>query len=405
MNKEDDFWLEIFSISGGLIISHLGLLQELYDARIYANGGKKDGYYSYAPHACFGSSGGNITAFIGAASDWTSDGIARNVQHMDSNLFLKKWVPDNPLMPDLPFALITGSIYNKGYGAEGLFNNLFTSESIQRTELWLGAYDVHSKKAQFFCNRSQGDSYISEAFFNEEQSLYHAMPLIFTNGDVNKLAKVCVASATIPVTVPSQEIDGRFYADGGVMYASPLSVLHKEVLRIITGKERVPISRSFQIEKDTQRNYECTRSEKKKHIEKNLRLIYFFPYQPNGLQYPGKNKDLGIKTYLDSILNVNMMQDRNTAIEVLNILCPEGLETETYIKLGSSKKLSASEELGEIIKKLSDRKHFMICLFPHLNPSINITHITGPTMLAGMELAKSGYGCQIWYSKRFINNK
>lgn len=394
--NSNDYYLYCVPVSGGGIVSHLALLQVLYKARVIANGGKRTGYFSYAPHMVFGASGGNVSAFIGQASDWKAEDIERNTMRMNSSLFMKNWVPDElSLIPNIPFALIEGSLYNRGTGAEALFEKLFTSEKIQRTEMWLGTYDIRNKKAQFFGNRSQANASITESYFNEEQSLYFAMPLIYTNGDVDKLSKVCIASATIPATVPSQEIDGEIYADGGVMYSSPLSVLHKEVSRIITGKERVPISRSFQVESDSSSNREILYSDRKEPIEKNLRLFYFFPYQPNGLTFKDSTKDLGIRTYLDSILNVNMMQDRNTAIELLNDLSPEGLETEMYDNIDT-------EELARIIKLFSKRKHYVLCLFPHRNPSISISHSTGEIMVNAMKYIRDHFGIQIWYSKRFI---
>lgn len=396
INDGNDFHCVCLPISGGAIVSHLALLQEVYDARVKANNGIKTGYFSYAPHLALGSSGGNISIFIAQSADWTSYGIERNVEHMNSNLFLKKWIPDElPLVSDIPFALLEGSLYNQGEGARKLFNRLFTSETIQRTEFWLGAYDVINKKAQFFCNKSQSDSYIAEPFFNEEQSLYYAMPLKFINGNIDILADICIASATIPATVPSKEVDGLLYADGGVMYSSPLSVLNKEIHRIITGKERVPISKSFQIEKNNEENEEFIYTRNKNPEEKNLRLFYFLPYQPNGLQFEDSRADLGIKSYLDSILNVSMMQDRNAAVELLNNLSPEGLETETYMSLNS-------DHLSNIIRFLSNKKHYLICLFPHRNPSINIIHINGNTMKAAMKNVRESYGCQVWYSKRLI---
>ena len=90
-----------------------------------------------------------------------------------------------------------------------------------------------------------------------------------------------------------------------------------------------------------------------------------------------------------------MMQDRNTAIELLNILSPDGLETETYITLNT-------DRLAEIMRFLSTKKHYLIEMFPHRNPSINIIHIDGPSMIAAMNLVKRGFGAQVWYSKQSI---
>jgi hypothetical protein len=387
----NDLYVYVCPISGGAIISHLALLQEVYDARLLVKNGVKKGYFSYAPHIFFGSSGGNICGFLGLASDWTSHGINRNLRHVNSDLFMKKWVNDS-LIPDIPFALAKGSLYNKGKGARGLFNILFNNVSIQKTELWLGCYDIKHKKAQFFCNKNNSNSFINEIFFNEEQSLHLSMPLKFLDGNIDTLADVAIASATIPAVVPSKEVDGLLYADGGVMYSSPLSVLYKELLRNITGKERVSISKSFQKQEYNKSNVELNYSCSSVTEEKKLKLFYFYPYQPNGVLIPGAKKDLGIKSYLDSIINVSMIQDRNTAIEILNILSPKGLETETFLILNSSK-------LADVINFLETKKHYVICLFPHGNPSINIAHIDGDKIKEAVDKVKLSYGATIWYEK------
>lgn len=389
-----DKYIYVMPIAGGAIVNHFAFMQEVYDARVMVNDGKRKGYFSYAPHIVLGSSAGNIAAFMGQGSDWQSENIERNVHLMKASLFMSKWVPESlSLIPDIPFALVKGSLYNHGYGTKEMFDSIFTSEKIQRSEMWLGTYDIDHKKAQFFCNRSQETAEVSDSFFNEEQPLYNALPLIFTDGNVDLLSKVCLASATIPATVPSQEINGHYYADGGVMYSSPLSVLHKEIQRIITGKERVPISRSFKVEKNTEHNREIIYKSNCNNEEKNMRMFYFLPYQPNGLTYEGDTKDLGIRTYLDSILNVAMIQDRNTAIELLHNISPEGLETETYMKMDT-------KELARIIKFLNKRKHYLICLFPHLNPSIPISQVNGKLMVEAMRHTRLNYGCQVWYSRR-----
>lgn len=392
-DAENDLYVYALPVSGGAFVCHLALLQEVYDARIKSMDNKANGYFSYAPHISLGSSGGNISSFIGQASDWTSHGIQRNSIKLRSDMFIKNWIPLNYyIFPNEPFLFIKGSMYNSGNGGYSLFRDLFTEESIQRTEMWFGTYDIKHKKAQFFCNKTPSFTYISDPFFNEEQSIYYAMPLKFASGNIEKLADICIASATIPGFVPSKEIDGLLYADGGVMYPSPLSVFDKEILRIVTGKERVPIVKSFQEEQNNETNYEVVYDERPEQNQKNLRLFYFFPYQPNGLEFHKKSKDIGIRNYLDSILNVSMMQDRNKGITILNELSHLGLETEEYPKVNS-------DELSIIIKELSRYKHYMICLYPHRNPSVDFRRLTPELIHEKMEMVRENYGCQVWFSR------
>lgn len=393
--ENNDFFVYVLPISGGAIVNHLALLQEVYEARIKMNNGQKTGYFSYSPNLVLGSSGGNIAAFIGLLSDWESHSIDRNVDIIDSSLFLKEWVPKEfSLIPSIPFALINGTLYRQGIGANYYFNELFTTESIQRTEIWSGTYDSKHHKAQFFCNKSQSDSYISQPFFNEEQQLYAAMPLKFVGGNIDKSADICVASGTIPTVVPSKVIDGIPYDDGGVMYPSPLSVFHKEIHRIITGEERVAISRSYKKEINTEENYEFVYTDDKTTIykQKNLRLFYFYPYQPNELLSEGNTEKTGIRSYIDSILKVGMLQDRNSGIELLNKLCDNNVETESILRMDT-------EILVRKLRFLATKKHYVICLYPHGNPSINIKHLNGDVIRNSMKNIKKAYGCQMWYSQ------
>ena len=94
-----------------------------------------------------------------------------------------------------------------------------------------------------------------------------------------------------------------------------------------------------------------------------------------------------MKTKKDFVLPLSKQ-----AIELLNSLSPNGLETETYISLDSDK-------LANIIKYASNKKHYVICLFPHRNPSVNIIHLNGYIMKESMKEIRKSYGCQIWYSR------
>lgn len=393
MDNDNDFFVYVLPISGGAIVSHLALLQEIYDARILAMDGKKRGYFSYSPNLVLGSSGGNISAFIGLASDWESSAIYRNVDYVDSKLFMKRWISkDIPLIPSLPFVFLNGTLYNSGMGARSFFRNLFTQESITRTELWSGTYDKKHQKAQFFCNKSQAESYISQPFFNEEQQLYSSLPLRFTNGNIDELSDVCIASGTIPGIIPSKIINGIPYDDGGIMYASPLTVFSKELYRIITGVERVATSNSYRPKVSTEENEEFVYHEKDINTFKRLRLIYFYPYQPNELLSAGKSESHGITSYLNSLLKVAMLQDRNAGLELLNSLSNGNVVTETIIRMDT-------KILAEKIKMLSSKKHYLICLYPHGNPNISIKHLNGDVTRREMQKVKNSYGCQIWYSK------
>ena len=61
------------------------------------------------------------------------------------------------------------------------------------------------------------------------------MPVKYLNGDLERTAIACMASASIPIVVSKQKLDGCKYADGGTMYASPTTVMASEIYRLVMG--------------------------------------------------------------------------------------------------------------------------------------------------------------------------
>ena len=132
------------------------------------------------------------------------------------------WWPKNlNFLPSFIIGFTRGSIYKAGSGSEELMEHIFTSYNITQTEIWSGTMICSSGKAQLFCNKDKKDSILGNVDFDFK--LKNCQPHKFLSGDVNKIAKVCTASESIPVYVPSQNIDDIHYADGGTVYWSPLT--------------------------------------------------------------------------------------------------------------------------------------------------------------------------------------
>ena len=212
----EDFFVYCLPISGGAFVAQLGLLQEVFEARKTINGGFVSGKKTYAPDLVFAASGGNVASYIALASNWSTEGIYRYARQLDPKCFTQKWVPNElSVVPNIVIGLFKGSLYKKGYGAGCLFKRIFSEETVSDIEIWTGTYNNDLKHAQFFCNKKQTQSYINEAFFNEEQYFYDSLPLKFMNGNIELIAEVAIASASIPLVVPHQKIDNTMYADGG----------------------------------------------------------------------------------------------------------------------------------------------------------------------------------------------
>jgi hypothetical protein len=402
----NDFWVYVAPISGSCFPSQLALLSEVYEARKIANGNRLSGRKSYMPDLCLGSSGGNITLYLGLAGNWNTEGICRCAKDIDPRCFTKPWVPEAlKIIPNVLIGISKGSLYDSGYGAKSIFDKFFTEESIIDVEIWTGTYNSEARCAQFFCNRSQSDSLINEVFFNEEQYLYDSLPLKFMNGDISLISKVSVASASIPMIVPTQKIQNNAYADGGVIFSSPISVFASELYRIIS--HDITISSSTKIYYKDQKVYEESYKNWQKEnifhlstygvcivqdvlIPKNLRMIYFMPYQTDRIFLKKETVlEKDIET-IDQLIHTNMIQDRNIAINLIYRLSTE-VSTQSFSEMTTTR-------LGNLILHLSKYKHYLIIIYPHGNPSIDLINFTPEDVLYHIEKVKCGYGIHLFYS-------
>jgi len=166
-----------------------------------------------------------VAAYIASASDWTPAGIERIGRTLSSDLFIEDWVP-YPL-PSGVWGFFQGSMYKHGSGVYDILDTYFTCETIGRDEIWTGTYNREKKIARFFCNRRTN---IAVDLKLIDKSLLQC-EFTLLERDMKTAAKACTASAAIPSYVPAVEIEGQFYSDGGLYYASPLSVMQEAFLK------------------------------------------------------------------------------------------------------------------------------------------------------------------------------
>lgn len=416
--RNNELWIYVSPVSGGGLVTQLALHCELYEARKIYNGKKLSGKKSYSPDLVLAASGGNVTSYIALAGDWSTEGIYRCAKKLDPKSFTRKWVPKElSIVPNLVIGICKGTLYRKGYGAHHLFSSLFTNKTISNTEIWTGTYNNDSKSAQFFCNKKQDESMINEVFFNEEQFLFDSSKLKYMNENIELISEVAIASASIPLIVPNQVIEEHNYADGGCMYPSPLPVFSNEIVRIICNDTTLPKSSKLYYtgKKIKEENCDIWNDEKtftvkidgtyekdnyyspslpKQNKSKYLRLFYFMPYQADRINLK-KESDFEKETnVIQQVLHAAMLNDRNSAINIMYRLCSS--VSYTFFPEMNTKKLAS------LLSKLCDYKHYVLCLNPHGNPSISLTHFTTEDIIKKMEITRNGYSASVWYSHEKI---
>jgi len=229
----------VLPVSGGWFPMQLMLLGQVYQARLLNAGGRFKSTEEYTPDICCAASGGNIATYIAMAGDWSDAGISRVSSNIHSEMFCRNWWPSYmTFLPTWILGIFAGALFRTGYGANMLLDKIFTPSTIQKTEIWTGTFNQSTRTCELFCNKKPGETYVWPLTYN--RFLYRSMPLNFLRGNMMEIGKAIMASASIPFIFNSQTIGNHEYADGGIMYASPLTPLQDEICRIVTGVAAPP---------------------------------------------------------------------------------------------------------------------------------------------------------------------
>lgn len=332
--------ITVLPVSGGAFPAQIGLLSELCSIGI-------------TPDVILGSSGGNVAGYVGLAGDWSPYGIRRVTKNLCSELFYQSWWPRTlSWMPSWTIGYFQGSIYQAGSGIESLFSSMFNLHNVQQVELWTGTRNRTTGKGHLFCNRPS--SQLPVQLF--EPQLINCMPLTFLDGQLDKIAKISVASASIPILVPHQEMDGQCYVDGGTAFASPLTPF-QDVLRAVPN-----------LHLDYVNSFDALSNNK---VRRFLNL-----YQ-NG------------ETTAHEMVESLILHDRLNAIEIVRNGTSNALH---YLEgVGSNANLQQIEQ----IRSTSSRS--ILELYPTIDISVNLTHFTGQDIEKLLEQTQSNYRYRLWY--------
>jgi hypothetical protein len=107
---------------------------------------------------------------------------------------------------------------DRSQNAIEFFKHLFSSVPTD-VEMWIGTYNVDRSRQHFFLNKKTDLDFMGINF----QHFACDMPSVVS--DVDEFGKALIASFSIPGLLPPVEIGKDKFSDGGVIYASPLSVL------------------------------------------------------------------------------------------------------------------------------------------------------------------------------------
>jgi predicted acylesterase/phospholipase RssA len=373
--------LEIYAlpVSGGGFPAQLQqIIYYTNEKQIATNTTEENGnYLEYTPDICLGTSGGNVSAYIGLSGNWTEGGIKRVVKTMNSEMFSQTWWP-GPMgfLPTWILGIFEGAIFKPGYGPSRLLKAFSDDRSIQEVEIWSGTFNKTQKRSSFFCNKKLEDSYISSTTYSP--FLFKTTPLIYTNGDIDLISKVTVASASVPILFKPVEIGGEEYIDGGVTFSSPLTVMQEEIYNIMKGITTPPtyvsVSSPFPLP-DPSTNPDLG-GRRDKDL---LHIIYMSPYNMDNTTEKVSSA-LGSDTFLSYMTDASSLKDRYTGINLLERLMDADLEEVDMIDSRYGAKLSD-------LLAAHRGTHYFCEIYVRKNDWIDMTKFTSQDILNKMDEA------------------
>jgi len=339
--------LFILPVSGGAFPIQLAFLRELNILGI-------------KPDVALGSSGGNVAAYIGAATGWNPDNYVNIVKPIHNGMFLSSWWPYYlSFLPSYIPGYFKGSIYANGSGGDSYFKKMYTPDSVIQTEIWSGTLNRDTGMGQLFCNRNPQTSTLKIAPDNKINSFWirDCMTPFYMDGNMDTIVKVIIASAAIPVIIPEQEINGQHYVDGGTLFSSPLTPLVDYILALNQPKYHLDYFSSFDIQ-----------SSEASKMTKNV-------YQ-NGI--------LTIGELVKSIC----IQDRLVAVEFLRTN-----EQINFLTLpGNLDSLKTIENIR------TNCNRSLLEFYPLKNDSMDLTSFTGEHIVNLMDFASKNYALRFWWT-------
>ncbi len=282
-------------------------------------------------------------------------------------------------LPTWILGIFEGAVYRPGYGANGLLGAYNNSNSITSVEMWNTAYNKDQKKTGLFCNRKDGQTFVSSLTYSPYD--FKTLPLNYLNGDINKISSSVIASASVPLLFKPVNIDGDDYEDGGVTYASPLTPLQEEIYKCIKGITHPltyeTVLSSPPIPTGTTGQYDALEVKRNRSI---LHLTYFSPYNVDSTE--DTDSSLGSGNVFSAITDASAVKDRYVGINLLERVMNPGQN----INVVDSR--TGLYELSDLLQTYK-ATHYFCFVYVRDNEWIDLNKFTSQDILNKMEDAKS----------------
>jgi hypothetical protein len=200
-------------ISGGYFISQVAQIAMILEAR---KGRQPDAY--------FGASGGNIASMIGLAYSINKESLLKIATRVSKDFFVKDLLQGKMKIFENPLFGINcyEGIKKPGSGSDEFFKNILSEEKIiSSPEVWTLIYNDTSSCGEITCTKIKDASIFSNYVNPEYLEKIGCGNVHYLDNNVDMIAKVTLASATLPGIRERIKLWENEYVDGGLCAATP----------------------------------------------------------------------------------------------------------------------------------------------------------------------------------------
>lgn len=331
--------LLVLPVSGGGYVNQLSAILDLCGI-------------GYKPDVILASSGGNVCAYIASAADWNPHNIVRISQDMSKSMFSKPW--SNIPIVSYIVAFFRGNAYDEGAGVKEFFYNRFNRETINKYEVWTGAYNKDLQKATVFCNRDKENSIFKSSFC--QNSICKNCECIYLGKDIDMVVDASISSAAIPAVIPPKKIREYNYVDGGVSGSSPLLMMKESVINYIKNN----------------RGY--------------LHLVYLVPLNFDKPRFfEGENIMTNWRQTFSNMVTAQILIDCQIAYHLLLVFNKDMNKIEFEASLENLKQL----------EKIKDT-HYLLEIYPKVPQDVDLSNFDGKEVGKILSENKGKNICRLW---------